>query len=308
MAAPIWFWVIFNAFIILLLILDLTLFHRKASVVSAKETAAICCFWVFLALLFGAGIHWIKGKEDALNFLTGYIIELSLSIDNLFVFLMIFTYFNLPEKLIHKTLFWGILGAIIMRATFIVAGIALINAFHWIFYLFGLFLIYSGIHIGLKKEEKIDIESNPLIRLIRRFIPIISTYENEKFFIYKEGKLYATALFLVLICVETTDVLFSLDSIPAIFGITRDPFIVYTSNIFAILGLRTMYFFLSKWMSLFYYLHYGLACVLIFIGVKMLIEVWMPIPIVFSLLVIILTIGISILASLGTGAQKGKTK
>lgn len=303
MTPNVWFFVIFNISIILLLVLDLCVFNAKGSSESIKKSLSLCAFWISLALLFCLGIYWIRGKEDALNFLTGYLIELSLSIDNLFIFLMIFHYFEVPEHLVHKTLFWGILGAIVMRALFIVAGIALVKSMGWILYIFAIFLIYTGFQLALEKKKEIDFEKNWLIRVFKKFIPMTSTYE-ESFFIRKEGRLFATPLFLVLFIIETTDVIFSIDSIPAILGITQDPLIVFTSNIFAILGLRTMYFTLSKLVQYFQYLRFGLAFILIFVGVKMLVKEWVEIPIGISLGFIVLTLFISIMASLLTYERK----
>lgn len=304
MSSTIWFWILFNGIVIILLIADLFIFHRKSAVVNIKESLAMCGFWVSLALLFNIGIYWFRGKEDALNFLTGYLIELSLSMDNLFIFLMVFTYFQVPKHLIHKTLFWGVLGAIVMRAAFILTGVALVQSFHWIIYLFGAFLIYSGIYLAFQKEKKEDLKNSLAVRIFTRFFPVTHHYEEDKFFIKKNGKTYATPLFLVLLSIESADIVFSIDSIPAIFGITLDPFIVYTSNIFAILGLRTMYFAVSQFVNLFHYLHYGLAFILIFIGSKMLIESWVQIPVVISLGVIAITLALSFAASIAFPLSK----
>lgn len=298
MTPTLWFWIIFNAAIVILLIIDLKVLHYKPTAVSFKEALAMSAFWIGLALLFNGGIYWFRGREDALNFFTGYLIELSLSVDNLFVFLMVFTYFDVPKHLIHKVLFWGVLSAIIMRATFILAGIALIQKFHWIIYIFAIFLIYSGFRIAFKEKEDIDFRQNFFLKQLLRFIPFTSSYEKGQFFIKKGSKTMATPLFLVLLVIETADIIFALDSIPAIIGITKDPLIVYTSNIFAILGLRTMYFALAQTMQLFHYLHYGLAFILTFVGVKMLIEAWVTIPVIYTLGVIALALIVSILASI----------
>lgn len=297
MTPTLWYWIIFNTAIVCLLIIDLKVLHYKPTTVGFKEALLMSGFWISLALLFNAGVYWVRGKEDALNFLTGYLIELSLSIDNLFVFLMVFSYFSVPKHLIHKVLFWGVLSAIVMRAAFILAGIALIQKFHWIIYIFALFLIYSGFRLAFKEKEDIDFRQNLIFKWLVRFIPFTSSFENGQFFVKKDGKTQATLLFLVLLMIEMADIVFALDSIPAIIGITRDPLIVYTSNIFAILGLRTMYFALAHLMQLFHYLHYGLAFILTFVGVKMLIESWVHISVLLSLGVIAFALFLSILSS-----------
>lgn len=293
-----WAWILFNVFIIGLLILDLVVFHRKGHVIKMREALVTSAIWILLALLFNVGIYFTMGEEAALNFLAGYLVEKSLSIDNLFVFVIIFKYFQTPQKHVHKVLFWGILGAIVMRAFFILVGIALVERFHWILYVFGVFLIYIGIKMALHMEKEIDLENNLLIRLFKKFMPVSTTQENGKFFVNISGIRHATPLFIALLTVESTDLIFALDSIPAIMAITLDPFIIYTSNIFAILGLRSLYFALAGILDLFYYLHYGLAAILIFIGTKMLISSYVKIPILYALLFIVLSIGISIVASL----------
>lgn len=263
-----------------------------------KEAMQVSAFWIALALVFNIYVYATRGSEDALNFLTGYIVEKSLSVDNLFVFLLIFTYFKVPEHLLHRVLFWGILGAIILRAFFITFGLFLIQNFHWIFYVFGAFLVYTGIKLALEKDKEYDPKSNAAIKLLQRFIPLTHEYKSGHFFVFEKGKWFATPLFLVLIAIETTDIIFAVDSIPAIIGITRDPFIVYTSNILAILGLRSLYFALSHTLTLFHYLHYGLSFILVFIGVKMLISDFFKIPVAISLGVIALVLAISIFASI----------
>jgi tellurite resistance protein TerC len=278
------FWVLvgFHVFVVSMLALDLGVLQRKAHRPSMKEAAAWSLLWISLALLFALGIwkFWpwweptepTRGGEKALEFVTGYLVELSLSVDNLFVFLVIFRYFGVPGHLQHRVLFWGILGAVIMRATFILAGAALLHYFHWMIYIFGAFLIYTGYKLFRSVEEEIDPGRNPLLRLARRFFPVLSTYDTPHFWVLRDGRWHLTPLPLVLLVVESTDVVFAIDSIPAIFGITQDTFIVYTSNIFAILGLRALFFLLANFLGMFRYLSVGLALVLAFVGLKMLLE------------------------------------
>lgn len=265
-------WIAFNVFVIIMLVVDLKVFHREAHEISVKEALIWSAIWIALALCFNVAIYFWRGSESALEFLTGYLIEKSLSMDNLFVFIMIFAYFGVAPRYQHNVLFWGILGALIMRAIFIAAGITLIMKFQWLILVFGAFLIYTGFKLGFQRDEKIDPEKNPVLKLVRRFIPITDHYEGQKFFVRHSGKLMATPLFVVLIVIETTDVIFALDSIPAILAITQDPFIVYTSNVFAILGLRALYFALAGIMRMFHYLHYGLSLILMFVGVKMILS------------------------------------
>lgn len=291
-------WVIFNIFVLGMLALDLLVFHRKAHAVSLREALAWSCVWVSLALLFALGVYFFRGGEKALEFLTGYVIEWSLSVDNLFVFLVIFSYFAVPPIYQHRVLFWGILGALVLRAIFIATGTALLTNFHWMIYVFGGFLIFTGIKLLFAGEEKIDPEKNPAVRLVRRFMNVTPDYHGQQFFIRKDGRLWATPLLLVLIVVETTDVIFAVDSIPAIFAITLDPFIVYTSNVFAILGLRALFFLLAGVMDMFRYLKVGLSFVLCFVGIKMVIVDFYKIPIGISLGVVAGILGISILASM----------
>jgi tellurite resistance protein TerC len=279
-------WVAFNIFVFGMLALDLGVFHRKAHAVSIKEATIWSCVWVALAMVFNIGIYFAWGHIKALEFFTGYVIEKSLSVDNLFVFLMIFQYFNTPAQYQHRVLFWGILGALILRAIFIVMGAALLNNFHWMIYVFGAFLIFTGIKMFLQGDEKLEPDKNPVVRLFERYVPIIKEYDGQKFFVRRDGKTYATLLMLVLVVVETTDVIFAVDSIPAIFAITKDPFIVYTSNVFAILGLRALYFLLAGVMEMFVYLKVGLSFVLCFVGVKMMLVDVYKIPIGASLSVI----------------------
>jgi tellurite resistance protein TerC len=298
MDSQLYLWVIFNIFVLGILALDLLVLHRKAHAVSLREALAWSCAWVSLALVFCLGIFFFRGGQKALEFLTGYVIEWSLSVDNLFVFLVIFSYFAVPAIYQHRVLFWGILGALVLRAAFIATGTALLANFHWMIYVFGGFLIFTGIKLLCAGEEQIEPEKNPAVRLVRRFIKITPTYEGQRFFIRKDAKLWATPLFLVLVVVETTDVIFAVDSIPAIFAITLDPFIVYTSNVFAILGLRALFFLLAGVMEMFRYLRVGLSFVLCFVGAKMLIADFYKIPIGISLGVVGGILVLSILASL----------
>jgi tellurite resistance protein TerC len=294
----IWLWIGFNALILLMLLIDLGVFHRDNHVISIREALGWTAIWIALALVFNAGLWYYMGTETALKFLTGYLIEKSLSMDNVFVFLLIFTYFQVPDEYQHKVLFWGILGALIFRAIFIFAGVALISKFHWIIYVFGAFLIYTGIKMMWEKDKEIHPKKNPVLRLFGRFIPISKHYHGDRFFVRRRNYIVATPLFVVLIVIETSDIIFAVDSIPAIMAITLDPFIIYSANAFAILGLRALYFALAGVMRLFHYLHYGLSIILIFVGFKMILEDVITIPIVIVLAVIILLIGGSIAASL----------
>lgn len=291
------FWALFGVFIAVMLGLDLWVFHKPAHTIKFREALMWSVLWVLLAAGFAVLVFFWKGRADALEFTAGYLIELSLSIDNLFIFLLIFRYFKVPADHQHKVLFWGILGALIMRAIFVVIGIGLIGRFHWILYIFGVFLIYSGAKLLRKAEVDIEPEKNPALRLVRKLIPVTDQYEGEKFFVRRPG-LSATPLFIVLLVIETTDLIFATDSIPAVMGITLKPFIVYTSNIFAILGLRAMYFVLAGMMDLFHYLHYGLAVVLMFIGAKMLASYYFEIPTEWALGTVVVVILISVIASL----------
>ena len=280
-----------------MLALDLGVFNRRAHTVRFREAMGWSVMWVVLALIFAAVVYFWHGKKESLEFITGYVIEISLSIDNLFVFLVLFRYFRVPPELQHKVLFWGILGALVMRGAFILAGVGLIRKFEWITYLFGVLLIYSGIKLLRQGDEEVDPAKNPVLRLFRKFVPVTEEYEGARFWTRRE-RIYATPLLVVLLMVETTDVLFAVDSIPAILAITLNAFIVYTSNVFAILGLRSMYFALAGVMNFFQYLHYGLSVVLIFIGVKMLAAHYYPIPTWIALSVVIGVLGISIALSL----------
>ena len=279
-----------------MLVLDLGVFHRRAHTVKFREALAWSLMWIALAALFAVVIFFWHGRTPALEFVTGYVIELSLSVDNLFVFLLIFRFFQVPPAHQHKVLFWGILGALVMRAIFIAAGVGLIQRFHWVIYLFGAFLVYSGIKLFFQEEAEIHPEKNPVLRLFRRWVPVTKDYEGNKFFVRRAG-LYATPLFVVLLVVETTDLLFAVDSIPAILAITRDAFIVYTSNVFAILGLRSLYFALAGMMEMFRYLHYGLSLVLVFVGAKMLLSHYFEIPTHIALVVVAGVLAMSVIAS-----------
>jgi tellurite resistance protein TerC len=279
MGNTIWLWVIFNIFVVAMLALDLGLFHRRAHEIGVKESLAWTAFWIVLAILFDAGLYVWAGPDRALEFLTGYLIEKALSVDNIFVFLLIFSYFGVSAVYQHKVLFWGILGALIMRGAFIFGGIALIERFNWITYILGLFLIVSGIKLGLQGKKEVHPERNPVLRLLRRFLPLTEGNGDGRFFLREGGRLFVTPLLVVLVAIETTDVIFASDSIPAILAITLDSFIVYTSNVFAILGLRMLYFALAGIMPHFHLLHYGLAIILIFVGIKMLVVDFYSIPV-----------------------------
>lgn len=290
-------WIGFNLFILAMLALDLYL-HKKEETISQKQALKWSFFWIVLAMIFCVGIYFTMGSESALNFLTGYIIEKMLSFDNLFIFLAIFSYFSVPDNYRHKILFWGVLSALVLRALFIFLGIVLIQQFFWITYIFGALLIYSGIKIGLGLNEETDPTKNPVVKFFRKFFSVTNYYVGDRFFVYRKGRVWATPLFVVLIAIETTDIIFAVDSVPAVLAITTDPFIVYTSNVFAILGLRALYFALTTFMQLFHFLDYALAAILVFVGVKMLLAHVVEIPIGVSLGVIIAILAIAISASL----------
>jgi tellurite resistance protein TerC len=304
----IWLWVGFNLFVLLLLALDLGVFHRKAHAVTTREALSWSVVWISLALLFNAGIYFFWDRiapasdytngEAALAFFTGYLIEKSLSVDNIFVFVLIFSYFAVPAAYQHRVLFWGILGALLMRGVLIVLGAALIKEFHWIIYVFGGFLIFTGIRMALHKDEEIHPEHNPLVSLVRRFLPVTRGYVNDRFFVRTGTALAVTPLFLVLLIVESTDLIFAVDSIPAIFAVTSEPFLVYTSNVFAILGLRSLYFLLAGVMNKFHYLKLGLATVLTFVGFKMVLTDIYKIPVGVSLAVVAGILTVAVIASL----------
>ncbi|MBV5279323.1 MAG: TerC family protein [Campylobacteraceae bacterium] len=298
MDTPIIFWIIFNAFVLIMLALDLGVFHRKSHEVSVKEALTWTFVWISLAMIFNGIIYFWRGQQQALEFFTGYLVEKALSIDNIFVFIMIFTYFQVPSKYQHKVLFWGIIGALIMRVIFIFAGIALLERFHFTIYIFGALLIFTGIKMFNHSSTKIDPDKNPVLKFFKKFMPVTQTLHDDKFFIKIDGRQYATPLFLVLILIETTDLIFAVDSIPAILAITQDQFIVYTSNVFAILGLRSLYFALAGIIHRFWLLSYGLAIVLVFVGTKMILIDYYKIPIEWSLIFIATIIAGSILLSL----------
>jgi tellurite resistance protein TerC len=297
MATNIWFWVLFNAFVLGMLALDLGVFHRRAHIVRAREAAVWTTVWVGLALLFCGGLYLFKGTDTALTFLAGYLIEQSLSVDNIFVIVMIFSYFSVPREYQHRVLFWGILGALVMRGTFIGLGTLLLSRFQWVIYVFGALLIVTGLRMATQRDEEFDAERNPVYRLARRALPFTDRYDGQHFMAEDAGRRVATPLLLVLILVEFTDLIFAIDSIPAIFGVTRDPFLVYTSNVFAILGLRSLFFLLAGIVHRFHVLKYGLAVILTFVGVKMVIADWYKIPIVVSLAVILAVLAISVVCS-----------
>jgi len=299
-----WLWGGFAVFVVSVLVLDLGVFHRKAHAVSLREAAAWTAVWVSLAAVFGLGVWWWLGPTKALEFATGYLIEEALSVDNIFVFLVLFTFFKVPAEYQHRVLFWGILSAVVMRAIFIMAGAALLESFHWIIYVFGGLLVITGIRLFTQDGHEVDPERNPVMRVFRRFVPSVSEYHGQRFFISARGRRYATPLLAVLVAVEATDLIFAVDSIPAVFAVTRDPFIVYTSNIFAILGLRALYFLLAGVMDRFVYLKHGLALVLIFVGGKMLLSEVYKLPIVLSLGVVAGILAVSVLASIWTTSRR----
>ena len=311
------FWIGFNAFVLLMLVLDLGIFHRKSHEVKIKEALVWSGVWIALALLFNIGIYFfytpppgLKPIDSAMQFFTGYIIEKSLSVDNIFVFVLIFSYFKVRPEYQHKVLFWGILGALVMRAIFIFTGVALINKFAFVIYIFGAFLILTGIKLALEKDKKINPGKNPLLKLFKKFIKVSTEFDNGKFFTKENGKRIATPLLVVLVVVETTDLIFAVDSIPAILAVSRDPFIVYSSNVFAILGLRALYFALAGLMKLFHYLHYGLAAVLVLVGIKMILNHHFEAEIIsteISLISVLLILAVSVILSIKYPANQMKT-
>jgi tellurite resistance protein TerC len=299
----VWLWGGFTVFVLGMLAIDLGVVNRKAHVISPRAAAMWVVVWVSLAVIFGLGVWYFMGPERALEFAAGYLVEEALSVDNLFVFLLIFSYFKVPPLYQHRVLFWGILGALVMRGVMIGLGAVLIERFHWIIYVFGAFLVITGIRMATQGEQEIHPDQNPVIKLVRRLVPVTKGYREQQFFVREPGadgtlRLYATPLLIVLVLVETTDLVFAVDSIPAIFAVTKDPFIVYTSNVFAILGLRAMYFVLAGAIAKFHFLRYGLSAVLVFVGIKMLISGRVHVPIALSLGVIVLLLGASVVASL----------
>jgi len=291
-------WGLFNVFILCMLAIDLFVFNKEAHEITIKESLTWTVVWIILSLLFGIGVYNYMGADHAIDYYTGYLIEKSLSVDNIFVFILIFSYFNVDAKYQHKVLFWGILGALVMRLIFIFTGVALLERFHWIIYVFGSFLIITGFRLAYEHDREIHPERNPVLKLVRKIIPVSKRYHGDRFFIHKMGKRFATPMFIVLVVVETTDVIFALDSIPAILAITTDRFIVYSSNAFAILGLRALYFALSGIIKLFQYLHYGLAMILIFVGIKMMISDFYHIPTPYALAFVATTLTVSVVVSI----------
>jgi len=290
-------WGTFAAVVTVSLTLDLFVFHRKAHAVRFREAVGWTVFWIALSLAFNLWIYFETGSGPALEFLTGYVIEKALSVDNIFVFLVLFEYFAVPDRYQHRVLYWGVLGAVVLRGVFVALGAALLSRFHWIIYVFGVFLVYTGVRLMARKEAEVHPERNPVVRLARRYLRMTGEYHGQRFFIVEAGRRVATPLLLVLLVVEATDVVFAVDSIPAIFAVTRDPFIVFTSNIFAILGLRALYFVLADLMDRFIYLDLGLGLVLAFVGVKMLISHWVEIPVEWSLAVVLTVLAVSMIVS-----------
>lgn len=290
-------WICFNLFVLIMLALDLGVFHRKSHHVSLREALTWTAVWITLAMLFNLFVYYYFDRDKAIEFFTGYVIEKSLSVDNIFVIILIFSYFNIPPPFQHKVLFWGILGALAMRVIFIFAGIELIHRFHWLMYGFGAFLVFTGVRMLAASETKLEPDKNPVVKLIRRLFPVTQSLQGDDFFVTVGGKLAATPLFVVVVLIEATDLIFAVDSIPAILAISEDPFIVYTSNVFAILGLRSLYFALAGIESYFRYLRFGLSAILVFVGAKMLLTDFIRIPVELSLLVIILVLAIAMLAS-----------
>ena len=294
-----YFWVLFNIFALGMLLVDLRV-HRRGRVVGFRAALSWSAVYVALAAGFAVLLYFWQGHQVALEFLTGYVLEVSLSVDNLFIFLVIFKYFAVPDQQQHRVLFWGVIGALILRGIFIGAGVGLISRFHWVLYVFGALLIFSGIRLGVSREHKVDPTANPLVKTLRYFIPVTDDYRGGKFFVrnlQENSRLYATPLLVVLLVIETTDVLFAVDSIPAVLAITLNAFIVYTANVFAILGLRSMYFAVSRLLKVFRFLHYGLAAVLVLVGLKMLSAEYVRIPTSITLGVVASMILISIVIS-----------
>ena len=306
MQTPWTFWLGFNLFVLLMLVLDLGVFHRKSHRIKFKEALGWSAFWIALAFAFAALVAFWQGGQAALEFVTGYVVEESLSVDNLFVFLVLFRYFKVDPEYQHKVLFWGIVGALISRGTFILVGVQAIQRWHWIIYVFGAFLIFKGITMLRSEGSDIEPEKNFILRFLRKFIPVTDSYESGKFFVRRDAKSYATPLFIVLLVVELTDVAFATDSIPAILAITKNAFIVYTSNVFAIMGLRSLFFALAGLMDVFHHLHYGLSALLVFIGMKMLLSEHYPIPIHIALGVVAGILIASIAASLIVPKKKAE--
>lgn len=291
-------WVIFGVVVVGMMALDLGVFHRKAHEVSVKEALVWTAVWIALGLAFNTLVYFRDGSKVAVEFLTCYLTEYALSVDNIFVFLVIFTYFGIPSESQHRVLFWGILGALFMRALFLFVGVALIEKFHWTIYVLGGILVLTGVKLLFQKEDDLEPDKNIVLRLARRFLPVTDRYEGSRFFIVREGRRYATPLFLALLVVETTDVLFAVDSVPAALGISHDPFVLYTSNVFAIMGLRSLFFAVSGLLKYLHYLKYGLSVILVFIGVKMLIAEWYKIPVQYALSTVAGILLVAVIASL----------
>jgi tellurite resistance protein TerC len=302
-----YFWILFNLFALGMLALDLRVFHRASHVVRLREALAWGAMWVALAAIFAGVIYFWQGQQTALEFVTGYVLELSLSVDNLFIFLLIFHYFAVPEEQQHRVLFWGILGALVTRGIFVGAGVGLIHRFHWILYIFGILLVYSGVRVCVMGEHQVNPAKNPVVKALRRWIPVTDSYQGGKFFVrpQRDSRLHATPLLVALLMVESTDVLFAVDSIPAVLAITLNAFVVYTSNVFAILGLRSMYFAVAGLMKMFRYLHYGLAALLILVGLKMLAADHYRVSTEVTLAMVAGVLLVSVLASVLAPAKKG---
>jgi tellurite resistance protein TerC len=290
-------WTLFNVFVLAMLAIDLGIFHKKSHEVTVREALSWTCVWITLSMLFNLFVYYYFDKSKALEFFTGYLIEKSLSVDNIFVIILIFSYFKVPSAYQHKVLFWGILGALVMRVIFILTGVELIHRFHWLIYIFGGFLVFTGIRMLTAGDLKIDPEKNPVIKFARKIFPVTPSFEGDRFFVKRDGKNWATPLFLVVILIETTDLIFAVDSIPAILAISDDSFIVYTSNVFAILGLRSLYFALAGIEKYFKYLKYGLSVILVFVGIKMCTADFLKIPIEISLILIAFTLIIAMISS-----------
>lgn len=307
MSPTLWLWVVFNIFVIGMLALDLGVFHRRAHAVHLKEATVWSAVWIVLSLLFNLGVWYWQGGGKALEFLTGYLIEKSLSLDNIFVFLAIFSYFGVSRRYQHRVLYWGVLGALVMRALMIGIGATLLAAFHWIIYVFGGFLVITGVRFAQHRGVSVRPEANPVLRLLRRVLPVTRDFQEQHFFVHQAGRWLATPLFVVLVLVESSDVVFAVDSIPAVFAITRDTFIVYTSNVFAILGLRALYFLLAGIMPTLRYLNVGLGLILAFVGVKMLVSEIYPIPVLHSLAVIAGVLAVTLAASLWASRRQASS-
>lgn len=306
METPFWIWITFIVGVLALLALDLGVFHRKAHAVSLREAAIWTVVWVTLSVLFGAWVWWRNGSELGLQFFTGYVIEYSLSVDNIFVFVLLFSYFAVPAEYQHRVLFWGILAALVMRGVFIGLGVTIIEKFGWVLYLFGAFLVFTGLKMFRHEEIEVRPDKNPLVKLCRRWLPFTPGWVGPKFFVRQNGRLMATPLFLVFVVVNITDLVFAVDSIPAVFAITLNPFIIFTSNICAVMGLRSLYFLLAGAMTLFVYLQQALAVILTYVGIKMLIVHWIKIPTPISLGFIAVTLAVAIVASLTIGRRLRK--